>query len=157
MNKIYPYNCFVSIFVNGTSVSTFLCTRKLYPEETEVLLQGSKWWLPHVWNSTTYYKRLLHHLYTVSWLYTTDISIICSFTFSCWSVAQAHVLLWTTPINWPSPWSDAYTMHTSIYIYIHIKFQAIIGMALWATKTLTQSFQTVCTQLFIGGYTCFID
>ena len=28
-------------------------------ELTEVLLQGSKWWLPHVWNSTTYHTYLL--------------------------------------------------------------------------------------------------
>ena len=40
LRKKYPYNCFcddyVSIVADGTSVSTFLCTRKLGPEDVHV-------------------------------------------------------------------------------------------------------------------------
>ena len=52
----------------SASVCTFLCTQNLEPEEAtvtavqvhrnwvdEVLSRGSKWWLPDVWNATTYY------------------------------------------------------------------------------------------------------
>ena len=55
IEKKYPYSCVVmtmyQALLMGTSVSTFLCTRKLGPEEvsvnlidelTQVLLQGSK-------------------------------------------------------------------------------------------------------------------
>ena len=42
LRKKYPYNCFVmtmhqSLHADGTSVSTFLCTRKLGPEEVSSL------------------------------------------------------------------------------------------------------------------------
>ena len=33
-----PDNCYISITANGTSVSTFLCIRKLGPEEVSVSL-----------------------------------------------------------------------------------------------------------------------
>ena len=65
---------YVLSIADGTSVSTFLCTpgawrrkckpncslnTQMFDELTEVLLQGSKWWLPRVWNSTTYHTYLL--------------------------------------------------------------------------------------------------
>ena len=34
-------------------------SKQIFDELTEALLQGSKWQLPHVWNSTTYYTCLL--------------------------------------------------------------------------------------------------
>ena len=160
MRKKYRLLCddYVSIIADGTSVSTFLCTMKTTTwrsecncslsthifDETEVLLQGFEWWLTHVWNWTTYYTcwKFLHHLYTVSLLYTTVISISChscSFTFflilpesSCWYVDQVCVLLHATPINWPSPpewrnflnyvynaYSRKWHKHIYIYIYLH--------------------------------------
>ena len=41
--------------------------------------------------------KLLHHLYIVSLLYTTIISIISE--YSCWSLARVCVLLHAMPIN----------------------------------------------------------
>ena len=49
-------------------------------------------------------------------------SILCvtaQFSLSCWSVARAHVLLCTTPINWPSPRNyittlTTYTKHSRV-------------------------------------------
>ena len=42
LRKTYPYICFVmtmyQALLMGTSVSTFLCTRKLWPEEVSVSL-----------------------------------------------------------------------------------------------------------------------
>ena len=77
-NKTLWYDAFVmtTIIADGISVSTFLCTVKTGTwrskcnsslstqifDETDIFLQGSEWWLPHVWNSTTYYSYLLKTL-----------------------------------------------------------------------------------------------
>ena len=83
---------YVSIIADDTSVSTFLCTRTLEPEEvsvTTIKVHRSLMKLKYSFKDdflmsetqqliilTCY--RFLHHLYTVSLLYTT-VSISCTF------------------------------------------------------------------------------
>ena len=93
LRKTYPHDwfavtsdMFLSIFVDGTSVSIFLLTLILRHEEvnvtalsrsaqisdeTEVLLQVSKWWLTHIWNLATYYTYLLKILTTSFYCFST--------------------------------------------------------------------------------------
>ena len=95
----YPYNCFAvtmyqSLLMALVFLLTFLCTLKTrawiskcnckskytFFDETDVKIQDCKWWLPHVWNSTTYYANLLKilasSLYRFFAIYNS-----CSFTF----------------------------------------------------------------------------
>ena len=80
---------------------------------TEVLSQGSKWWPPHVWNSTTYYNWFLN--IPVSYFSAVNHSLHSSWS----SVARVCILLSATPINWKSHWNGAtslttYTIHTRV-------------------------------------------
>ena len=146
---------YVSIIADGASVSTFLCTRNLVPEEVrdctetdycmKYSLKGSKWWLPRVWNSTTYYIYFLK--IPASYLYCF-CAIYNSLHSSWWSVSESGRSFYTPRplIDWPSQ-NDAtslttYTMHTctsdtniNVYKYIYIvrtRGKAIVEMALWA-------------------------
>ena len=115
------------------------------------LLQGSKWWLPHVWISTTYYTYLLRipassYTSTVGYIQLLVAVLHSSWVFLLVSVVCSSSEHSFTPINWPSPleWCNflnyvynayAHKWHKHIYISIDsTPWKSIIEMALWAIK-----------------------
>ena len=107
------------------SVSTFLCTWKLGPDEVSVIL--SRVFSDDFLKSET--QQLIIH--TCWFLYHLKNCFSASLHSSCWSVVRACVLLRTTSINWPSPpeWHNFLNYvyntyshkwpqtHTYVYIY----------------------------------------
>ena len=104
--QMKPYNCYVSIITDGTSVSTFLCTLKTgaWRNKCNCSLSTQK---------LKYFFKVLNDVF-LNLLYLNIkesciifilflcqlLVLVAVLQFSCWSIASACILLCATPINW---------------------------------------------------------
>ena len=126
--------------------------------EIEVLLQSSKWWLPHVWNSTTYtyLLKFMHHFLCYIQQLLVLFAVLHSFWIFLLSFINIHRF---NPVA--SKHRDGSVGHKNIHdinihaivIYWRAKLSALIHASKESiTKAIVYYIHVKCVRIYCWIY-----